>query len=436
MGLTVPASGASPTPPILHDYSIQSVVTLGDTVGGVRTRVDGRLEVDGLNDDGQLILLTDNAAGGAALIQYANGNLTPVVVGGGDGPGGKWPQDVVIDGPVSMNQLGNVAFTADPPAGNYASGGMYLWDRQARKASAVALSGMPAGSAGALVAFRSPALNNRNEIAFVGSVMNEVMLEESGVFFLGGDGKLLALAPPGQKQPFSEASDLLEPSYDEVSLNDAGVVAFTADFDQLGGAAYVSEKGTIALLSPDTHRSIAGVLFSRAAAWVNNQNHAVLVATAGDPFFGVGVVRGLYRWADGNRTPLAVAGQGTPDGGRLGDVGGFHISPANQAGQHAFVALLRDGSTAAYLLDASGNLSLILRSGMATGLGQITSVGRLASGADPALNRQVAVGYNYDTNLIPGSGGGVALNSQGQVAVTVQINGGPESIVLLTPSKQ
>jgi hypothetical protein len=73
---------------------------------------------------------------------------------------------------------------------------------------------------------------------------------------------------------------------------------------------------------------------------------------------------------------------------------------------------------------------------MATGLGQITSVGRLASGADPALNRQVAVGYNYDTNLIPGSGGGVALNSQGQVAVTVQINGGPESIVLLTPSKQ
>jgi hypothetical protein len=85
------------------------------------------------------------------------------------------------------------------------------------------------------------------------------------------------------------------------------------------------------------------------------------------------------------------------------------------------------------LLDASGNPSLILQSGMATGLGPITRIGRLGGGATP--NRLTSYGYTYDTNLIPGSGGGVALNGQGQVALTVQINGGPDTVVLLTPIK-
>jgi hypothetical protein len=432
LGLTVSASGAEPPPLSLVDYTIQAVATAGDTVGGVRTNAGSRLEVDGLNDNGQLVLLVDNAAGGSALLQYAEGRFTPIVVGGGDGPGGQWPQDLHIDGPASMNQFGNVVFTADFPAGSHASGGLYRWDRQAQRVTAAGLSGMPAGTAGALLDFRSAVINNRNEIAFVGGVANDVMLEQSGLFVLGPDGKLLSLSPPGQKLPFSEAGDLLEPSHGELSLNDAGVVAFTADFDQLGGTAYAWEQGTVTPLLPDIHRNFFGILLGRAVAWVNNQNRAVLVATSGDPLMGVGIVRGLYRWADGSRTPLLVTGQATSSGGTKQASGGFNISAANEAGQHVVVTTPWKENPAAYRLDADGKLSLIVQSGMATDLGPITDIGRLGN-RDSALNRPGLFGFIYDTNLIPGSGG--ALNRQGQVALTVQINGGPDTVVLLTPKK-
>jgi hypothetical protein len=435
MGLTVSAFGAEPAPPLV-EYTIQSIASAGDTVGGMQTNAGGRLEVDGLNDSGQLVLLADNAAGGGALFQYAGNIFTPIVVGGGDGPGGKWPQDVFIDAPVSMNQLGNIVFTADFPTGSHASGGLYLWDSQARTVTAVGLSGMPAGAAGTLLDFRSAAINNRNEVAFAGGVANEGMLEQTGVFLLAPDGKLHTLAPPGQKVPFSESGELLEPSYGEISLNDVGAVAFTGDLEPFGGTAYVGEQGTVTPLSLDIHRNFWGILFGRAVAWVNNQNRAVLVVTTGDPCLGVGIVSGLYRWADGSRTPLLVAGQATPDGGKLASASGFNISPANEVGQHVVVANLQDGSTAAYRLDADGKISLILRSGMTTELGSITGIGRLSSEEGAALSTQsrIVYGFSYNTNLIPGSGG-AALNRQGQVALVVQINGGPDTVVLLTPMK-
>jgi hypothetical protein len=170
---------------------------------------------------------------------------------------------------------------------------MYRWDAATRRVTTVGLSGMPAGASGTLLEFRSAVINNRNEIAFVGAVVNEALLDQSGVFLLGPDGKLTTIAPPGQKLPFSEAGDLSEPAYGDLSLNDAGVVAFAADFDPLGGTAYVWEQGVATPLSLDIHRSWYGLLYGRAVAWVNNRDRSTLVATTGDPIMGVGIVRGL-----------------------------------------------------------------------------------------------------------------------------------------------
>jgi hypothetical protein len=82
---------------------------------------------------------------------------------------------------------------------------------------------------------------------------------------------------------------------------------------------------------------------------------------------------------------------------------------ANGAGQHAFLAQLEGGNTAAYLLDADGTLSLILKSGTTTNLGTITDVG----------------GGNWF---------GVGLNTQGQMLLPVRIDRGANTLVLLTPS--
>jgi hypothetical protein len=95
------------------------------------------------------------------------------------------------------------------------------------------------------------------------------------------------------------------------------------------------------------------------------------------------------------------------------------VSAPNSLGEHAFMATLADGSTAAYRMDAEGKLSLILKSGATTELGQVTRIGKTS----------------FATGLARG-GWGIGLNSKGQVALPVQINGGPETIVLLTPVAQ
>jgi hypothetical protein len=58
-------------------------------------------------------------------------------------------------------------------------------------------------------------------------------------------------------------------------------------------------------------------------------------------------------------------------------------------------------------VDAAGNLSLVLKSGTPTELGTITKIRRDLGGV---------------------------VNSKGQVALVIQIDNGPDTLVLLTPT--
>ena len=100
-----------------------------------------------------------------------------------------------------------------------------------------------------------------------------------------------------------------------------------------------------------------------------------------------------------------------PGGGNFLTLQQNGVSSANEAGQHAFLAFLQDGTTAAYGVDTDGKLSLLLKSGTQVPLGQITSVG-------------------------PGSGlsQGIGFNKKGQVGLTIGIANGPGMVALLTPS--
>jgi hypothetical protein len=93
----------------------------------------------------------------------------------------------------------------------------------------------------------------------------------------------------------------------------------------------------------------------------------------------------------------------------IGLAGASALSPANAAGQHAFLASLQDGSSAAYRVDETGGISLILKSGMTTELGAINEVGAPF-------------------------GGGIGINAKGQIVLPVQIDDGRVSVALLTPT--
>jgi hypothetical protein len=409
LGLTLLTPGAARAQ---ASYKIQPIVKFGDKLGDVVIKTaGGDFEIGTLNDAGQLVFVTENDAGGETLIQFADGKFTPIVVSGKDAPGGKWPQGVGLASPVSMNQRGNIVFAAGGFENDNLLADTFLWDFTAQKVTPVARKGMPAVNN---LTFETggdffPVINNFGEIAFPAAVKNAAGQAKNGLFFLGRDGKLLPVALPDQALPGGgKVSEAVKPS-----LNDAGVVAFLTQIpDDLLNGAYVWEQGTITPLAViDTDAPGGGKFALILSARVNNKNRTVLVLARLNTR-KTGPIA-FYRFAEGKLTLLLAPGQEMPGGGKLKGVphGFSDVSVANEAGQHAFVARLEDDSTAAYLLEADGTLRLILKSGTMTDLGKITNVG-------------VGAGDSF----------GVGLNAKGQVALTVQIDGGADTIVLLTPA--
>jgi hypothetical protein len=392
-------------------YKIQPIVKLGDQVGDLTIRAEGGdFEIGTLNDNGQIVFITENANvdGSEMLFQYTDGKLIPLVAAGREAPGGRWSQAGGIYAPVSMNQLGNVVFATPVTVGDSTTPGTFLWDFKAQKTTAVALKGMPAANNLSFEAAGSfaPAINNRNEIALLGQVKNAEGKALDGLFFRGTDGTLRPVALPDQELPGGGKilSTLLP------SLNDAGVIAFSVrrqgDADY---SAYLWNNGTITPLAVVGSDAPDGRRFNGVAARVNNKNGNVLVvdgfANPPDPTRP----GAIYLFAGGKLTPVLVPGQEMPGGGKFKSLplSIYAVSFANDAGQHVILANLQDGATAAYLMQADGTLSLILKSGTTTDLGKITSIG--------------------------GATSGVGFNNKGQVALVVQINEGLDTMVLLTP---
>jgi hypothetical protein len=303
-----------------------------------------------------------------------------------------------------MNQHGNVAFNANATIGGQTSYGTFRWDYQARKVTAVAVIGTPAGNNLTLVdAGNNAIINNNDEIAFGASVKDAAGMVHGGVFFLGQDGRLQGIALPDQVLPDgSQIQDAFP-----IDLNDAGAVTFLTVRGNGWYGAYLWEKGTITTLAV-AGQDIpgAGKIASFDGAWVNNHDHSVLVQAS---LQGNASHYGLYRFANSSLTPVVVPGQDMDGGGKLLGVGVAgvvgSVSAANDAGQRAFIGVLQ-GNRSVYLLDADGKVSLVLNTGASTDLGKVTSI-------------------DY----------AVSLNNKGQIALNVWIGGGSaETIVLLSPT--
>jgi hypothetical protein len=86
--LCLPARAADIT------YKIQQLAKLGDTVAGQRLTVG--FSPSALNDRGQLAFVAPVASGGQALFLVSDGQITPLVIGGGDGPDGPWPKTLTL----------------------------------------------------------------------------------------------------------------------------------------------------------------------------------------------------------------------------------------------------------------------------------------------------------------------------------------------------
>ncbi|MFL6113107.1 MAG: hypothetical protein ACJ786_17375, partial [Catenulispora sp.] len=148
-----------------------------------------------------------------------------------------------------------------------------------------------------------------------------------------------------------------------------------------------------------------GVIAAVWGAWLNNKNHNVLVeASVKSPT----APHSLFLFTGASLKPVALAGKPLPDGVNLKSVDGG-VSAGNDAGQHVFLVTRSDSSTAAYLADEHGAVSLLLKSTTSTDPGAVARVGEASTF-------------------------GAAINNKGQVALVLRYAGARSSVlVLMTP---
>jgi hypothetical protein len=398
-------------------YNAQRVISLGDTIGS--RKASGKLHLGALNDSGQVVFVADDTDGSELLIQYAEGVLRPIVAAGDDALGGSWPADIRIYSPVRMNQFGNVAFTAPITVEGETSLSTFRWDRETQKITTVARRGMPVGENIVLEQAGEwpPSINNQNEVAFQAQVKDAAGEVKEAVFLLTRDDQVVAVGLPGHKSPNGATCESV---YFE-SLNDAGVTAFTSLWEKTvgggTGGSYLWEKGGI------TQVSGPGTRFKKISSnppsigwvgvWVNNKDQTVLLWTNHFVRGRAELSLGLLRLVNDALTPIIVPGQKLPDGEKLVTVD--WVSAPNEAGQHAFVARLENQRDAVYLLSLDGTITPLLRSGTTNEAGTITKI--LGS-------------IEKDRESF-----GLGVNTPGQVALVVQIDNGPDTILLLTPTR-
>jgi hypothetical protein len=392
-------------------YRVQPVVRRGDRIGDRPIKTDGYFAVSALNDRGQILFVADTSDGNQMLVQTDGDRLLPIAAAGGEAGGRQWGRGLGIRLPVRMNQRGNVLFTADETVGQRREAGTFFWEYAAQRFSPVGLQGMLAGQG---LAFDprgliAPGLNNRDDLVLAATVrpVERSGAARAGIFFVSRDGPALPVALPDG--PLPGGGRLTWASHP--SVDDAGRVAFVglAQGSHLS-APYLWEQGLLTALPVDGVVPPRGLLsLGFDGVWVNNANRNVLATVF---FHSISIhSAALYLLSGGAAIPVAIPGQEMPGGGRFRELLDHGVSEANEAGQHAFLARLQDGATAAYQMEADGTVSLILKSGAETSLGRVVSIGR-------------GFGYLH----------GVGINHQGQVALTLRFDRGPETLVLLTPS--
>jgi len=424
LALFGPSAGRADMP-----YQIQRIVSVGDTVTDAQLPIGGELMVRSLNDQGHLVFSSGNYSVGTPLWQFAGGTFTPIALPGADAPGGKWPQrGLSISVMSSMTSQGNTAFVAPITIAGRTSSGLFLWDDPAQQVKALALKGMPALPDTTFVdigGFRTT-INDQNEVAFAASLKTSAgKLLDWGILLRDAEGRYSPVLLPGQTLP--DGTETVGSIF--AAIDNSGRVAFlTVPKGKTwpSSTALLWDRGSLTVLARTGDDAPGGGKFVHIeAVWPNPHDGSVLVSGILNRFSESSAAkmgpRGLYRFVNGQLLPVVLPGRGMPGGGIYQTRQWVSVSDANALGQHAFFAdILEDGQrrTAAYLLEPDGTLSLILKSGIPTDLGQITEVGR-AFDVAPMLRRL-----------------GIGLNRQGQVALPVQLDGKTDAILLLTPPKQ
>ena len=321
-------------------HTLRLVVASGQAAPGGgsfdRFDVSSQPVVAPVNSRGQIAFYASVARAKAAegIFLATVSGITKAAAVGDTVPGGGVLSEFARHPLPALNDTGKIAFGASV-AGARTTEGIFLAAEGRLKVIALSGTDAPGVRNGAFVEFDAPVLNNRDEIAFVGTVRRG--RETLQVLYLHSGGVLRKLVASGDVAPRGGTFD----RFGLPAINNKGVVAFPAIVEH--GAVL---GGIFAVGASELHLLVAAgeigpggqmlVRFSERAAIDDEDNVAFVAhlgASAASEALLVANANGL--------TQLAVTGEAAPGGGRFSAFGPWPNFGRNAT--IAFVAAVDDG---------------------------------------------------------------------------------------------
>src|SRR5438445_4369490 len=338
--LSEPARKAALQNPAPEVHALRLVVASGQAApgGGSFDRFDVGSQpiVAPVNSRGQVAFYASVARATATegIFLATASRITKAAAVGDTVPGGGVLSEFARHPLPALNDAGKVAFGATI-AGARASEGIFLAADGRLKAIALSGSDAPGVQNGTFIEFDAPALNNRDQIVFVGTVRRG--REALQVLYLYSDGVLRKLVAGGDPTPRGGTFD----RFGLPAINNKGAVAFPAVIER--GAVL----GGIFLVGTSELRLVVGageigpggamlVRFSDRAA-IDDDDNVAFVAHLGSN----AASEALVVASASGLTQLAVSGEAAPGGGRFAAFGPWPNFGSSAA--IAFVAAVDDG---------------------------------------------------------------------------------------------
>jgi hypothetical protein len=338
--LSEPTRKTAPQNAAPEVHALRLVVASGQAApgGGSFNRFDVSSQpiVAPVNSRGQVAFYASVARAKASegIFLATASRITKAAAVGDAVPGGGVLSEFARHPLPALNDVGKIAFGASV-AGARATEGIFLFADDRLKAIALSGADAPGVQNGTFVEFDAPVLNNRDEIAFVGTVRRG--RETLQVLYLYSGGVLRKLVAGGDPAPRGGSFD----RFGLPVINNKGVVAFPAILEHgavLGGIFLAGTR--------DLHLQVGAgeigpggmmlVRFSERVA-IDDEDNVAFVAHLGS---GTSSEAVLVANASG-LTQLAIVGESAPGGGRFSAFGPWpNFGPSASV---AFVAAIDDG---------------------------------------------------------------------------------------------
>ena len=320
--------------------TLRLVVASGQTApgGGSFNRFDVSSQpiVAPVNSRGQVAFYASVARAKAAegIFLATVSGITKAAAVGDAVPGGGVLSEFARHPLPALNDAGKVAFGANV-AGARTTEGIFLAANNRLKAIALSGTDAPGVRNGTFVEFDAPVLNNRDEIAFVGTVRRG--RETLQALYLYSGGVLRKLVAGGDPAPRGGTFD----RFGLPAINNKGVVAFPAivEHGSILGGIFAVGASELHLLVGAGEIGPGGEMLARFSerAAIDDEDNVAFVAHLGSN----AASEALLIASPSGLTQLAIVGESAPGGGRFSAFGPW--PNFGRTATIAFVAAVDDG---------------------------------------------------------------------------------------------